>query len=522
MKQVCRGRRDVQTLSLIVVAFAFAVVVSAASAMGTGASDRVLTGTGKNDVLNGGAGADTIYGHGGNDRLNGNGGNDTLYGGDGADALGGGNGNDTIHARDGARDTVACGPGRDRGIVDRTDTVAADCEQVDRPAAAASPQAPSGSGGSDSGRVIRGTPRNDSLTGGPGNDRISGEGGNDRIAGRGGNDTLSGGPGQDQIDGGPGNDTIDAADGARDRVDCGPGHDTVRADRGDVVRGCESSPNPSPPSPPPPSPPPPSPPPPSPPPPAPSGSVTCTTDNYWNAAANRQAWTWDQCRAGTTIVVTNRSWHCNQPLANYGTLPIKIVSRWSQRTDGANIAVSADNGCSGPPGNAINLIVDVQNAGGGQISDAFKTRQSPGPQNIRVTGRLGCGERLPGDHQDAIQLQGGDNTYLVNMDVGGNYEAGSSNCQGAGGVLFFSMNNSHAIVLGGTYIGCNHALAAHPGEVSPGSRVENAKFRSGNTSTAYCSAFHASPPCEVDDADLRLANVTCQRWNTTRRQWEDA
>jgi hypothetical protein len=249
--------------------------------------------------------------------------------------------------------------------------------------------------------------------------------------------------------------------------------------------------------------------------------VTCTTDNYWNAAANRQAWTWDQCRAGTTIFVTNREWHCDQPLANYGPLPIKVVSRWSQPAGGGpNVAVSADNGCSGPAGNAINLIVDVQNAGGGQISDAFKTRNSPGPQNIRVTGRLGCGERLAGDHQDAIQLQGGDNTYLVNMDVGGDFAGGSSNCQGAGGALFYSLNNSHAIVLGGTFIGCNHSLMAHPNEVSPGSRVENAKFRSGNDSTPFCSAFFTSPPCVLMDADLRLVNVTCERWNQNTRRWE--
>jgi hypothetical protein len=192
------------------------------------------------------------------------------------------------------------------------------------------------------------------------------------------------------------------------------------------------------------------------------------------------------------------------------------VSRWSQLAGEANIAVSADNGCVGPPGTAINLIVDVQNAGGGQISDAFKTRNSPGPQNVRVTGRLGCGERLSGDHQDGIQLQGGANTYLVNMDVGGDYEAWSSNCQGAGGALFYSFNNSHAIVLGGTFIGCNHSLLAHPDEVSPGSRIENAKFRSGNNTTSYCSAFHTSPPCEVLDSDLRLVNITCQRWDSTR------
>ena len=64
-----------------------------------------ITGTGGNDSLNGGAGADTIQGLGGNDDLNGNGGDDNLDGGDGDDFISdfsgsnsilGGLGNDTI------------------------------------------------------------------------------------------------------------------------------------------------------------------------------------------------------------------------------------------------------------------------------------------------------------------------------------------------------------------------------------------------------------------------------------------
>ena len=42
-------------------------------------------------------------------------------GGSGRDRLDGGAGNDQLSARDGARDIVACGAGRDSGLLDRLD-----------------------------------------------------------------------------------------------------------------------------------------------------------------------------------------------------------------------------------------------------------------------------------------------------------------------------------------------------------------------------------------------------------------
>ena len=71
MKQVCRGGRSVQALSLFVVVLVFAAAVSAAAAKPSRPSDRVRTGTGRADALNGGPAADTIYGRAGNDRLDG-------------------------------------------------------------------------------------------------------------------------------------------------------------------------------------------------------------------------------------------------------------------------------------------------------------------------------------------------------------------------------------------------------------------------------------------------------------------
>jgi hypothetical protein len=70
----------------------------------------------------GGPGGDQIDGSSGPNMLDGAGGNDTLNGLAGAD---------TLIARDGAADSLSCGPGDDRAIVDPLDTVSPDCEVVE-------------------------------------------------------------------------------------------------------------------------------------------------------------------------------------------------------------------------------------------------------------------------------------------------------------------------------------------------------------------------------------------------------
>jgi hypothetical protein len=79
----------------------------------------------------------------------------------------------------------------------------------------------------------------DCISGGAGNDRISGGSGADALSGGAGNDTISGGSGKNKVSGGSGNDRINVANGKKDRVNCGKGRDTVRADRVDVLTGCE-------------------------------------------------------------------------------------------------------------------------------------------------------------------------------------------------------------------------------------------------------------------------------------------
>jgi Tol biopolymer transport system component len=104
-------------------------------------SEETLHGGDGHDVLDGRRGKDLLFGENGNDALRGGFGNDGLQGGSGRDrltggagedGLHGGSGNDLVRARDGCRDYVWCGRGRDRVVADWRDTVAKNCERVER------------------------------------------------------------------------------------------------------------------------------------------------------------------------------------------------------------------------------------------------------------------------------------------------------------------------------------------------------------------------------------------------------
>lgn len=103
-----------------------------------------LVGSPQADRLKSAHGADEVDGGAGDDNLEGGYGNDTITGGAGrdtinADASGGCDffvcnapvGNDTVLARDGEADSIDCGVGTDRAVVDTIDTVA-NCETVER------------------------------------------------------------------------------------------------------------------------------------------------------------------------------------------------------------------------------------------------------------------------------------------------------------------------------------------------------------------------------------------------------
>jgi hypothetical protein len=121
------------------------IVVWANTAIGP----STIVGKGGNDDLGGLDEEETIDGGAGNDRITGGFGNDTLTGGPGADTIFGDDtgsycgiyscqlpfGNDTINVRDGEADNVDCGVGTDKVVADSIDTIAPNCEQVDRSAA---------------------------------------------------------------------------------------------------------------------------------------------------------------------------------------------------------------------------------------------------------------------------------------------------------------------------------------------------------------------------------------------------
>ena len=119
-----------------------------------------MIGNGGNDKLIAGDYQDTLDGGPGNDVLNGGFGNDTITGGPGQDTISGDaterpaagtptrarsrSATTSINARDGEADTIDCGVGNDRAVVDAIDVVA-NCETVDAAGAPATgPGAPAG------------------------------------------------------------------------------------------------------------------------------------------------------------------------------------------------------------------------------------------------------------------------------------------------------------------------------------------------------------------------------------------
>ena len=102
--------------------------------------DDRLTGSLRNERIEGLGGDDFLGGRGGRDHLIGGDGDDVLDGDrragfDGKgykDRLSGGDGNDTVRARDDGRDSIRCGAGDDTVTADKGDRVADDCETVSR------------------------------------------------------------------------------------------------------------------------------------------------------------------------------------------------------------------------------------------------------------------------------------------------------------------------------------------------------------------------------------------------------
>ncbi|WP_039018646.1 calcium-binding protein [Halocynthiibacter namhaensis] len=175
---------------------------------------ETISGTDKNDDIDGAGGNDLINGYDGDDEIHGGAGDDTIDGDDGDDDLSGDFGNDEIHAGDG-EDTITGDDGNDRLF---------------------------GENGDD---TVRGGDGDDFVVGGDGDDILEGNDGNDTLAGGSGDDVISGGAGEDNIQGGQGDDILSGLDDGgvdiRDFLNGGNGDDTLIVGDADVATGGEGA-----------------------------------------------------------------------------------------------------------------------------------------------------------------------------------------------------------------------------------------------------------------------------------------
>ena len=210
-------------------------------------SDAVRNYTATDSRISGGDGDDVLVALSGTDRIDGDAGNDQIDPGVGTDTASGGPGDDTITSRGAHRDIYLCGPGIDSVVADALDTVAADCEFVDRPGGASrGPQRQPGLGflprlgnaacqisrvGTLGDDTIIGTPRGDNLFGLAGNDTLDGAGADDCLFGGEGVDRLTGGTGSDRLHGDRGGDIMRGAAGS-DGLLGGSGNDAINGGSG--------------------------------------------------------------------------------------------------------------------------------------------------------------------------------------------------------------------------------------------------------------------------------------------------
>ncbi len=196
-----------------------------------GAGNDLLVGDGGNDILLGGAGDDRLYGESdftqtiaGDDWLDGGEGNDSLFGGAGADMLSGGDGDDLLvgdfSGDPGAADILDGGAGADELQGGGGDDILYGGSGMDRLA---------GFAGND---LLDGGADNDELQGGLGDDFLWGGLGNDRVTGQEGDDTLFGDEGDDELQGDTGSDTLFGGEG-QDALFGQDGDDLLSGEAGD-------------------------------------------------------------------------------------------------------------------------------------------------------------------------------------------------------------------------------------------------------------------------------------------------
>jgi hypothetical protein len=191
--------------------------------------------------------------------------------------------------------------------------------------------------------------------------------------------------------------------------------------------------------------------------------------------------------------------------------------KYTHNYDGFGVRLGP--GCRGDGTDAIDLVLEIEGDGltHGPGHDAIRVMNArPGASDLQITGYANCGGRVSGYHQDGIQVLGGTNITWIDFEVG-NYDAGRSTCQGAGGAFFYSLPSVDTRVRGGKFIACNHSLNMHVGTGS----VTGASFRSGrNDGSDPACNYHSSNPCIVVPSVTLAPDVTCERWNPATRRWE--
>lgn len=231
--------------------------------------------------------------------------------------------------------------------------------------------------------------------------------------------------------------------------------------------------------------------------------------------SNRDTWQLAgvDCAAGTEIRFTNEQFRCNAPLASYGELPLRLVWEFTGNPNfGDQGHLMFGSGCRGDTNPDTVDVIVVSNADGltvGACGGAGKFQQSPGPQDIQITGNFDAGPLCGGAHQDVWQFHPTNNPANIDIVNGtsGDYDAGLSTTIGAGGAVFFSAVYD-VDVYGGEYVTCNHGYFGHS---SPFNQVVDAKFRTGRTdgTDPKCVGIFSSDPCV---GAATFVNVTAERW----------
>ena len=212
-----------------------------------------------------------------------------------------------------------------------------------------------------------------------------------------------------------------------------------------------------------------------------------------------------------------------KPVRQYAVngLPLRVVMLYTRNyvppTNGG--VVQLDTGCVGDGTSATDLVIDIRGDGRthGPGGDAVRLMNDrPGASNLEIEGRADCGQRVNAEHQDGVQVLGGTNITFRNFQIG-NYDAGLSTCQGAGGAFFYSLQSNNVRVEGGKFIACNHRQRRR--RLRPRLRRDvplgpRRRHRPGLHPVRKLRSLHPAP-------NITTSGLTCQRWNRQLKRWDD-